>query len=750
MNSEQRYTRDHVCPVCGGYDRMPRGKGIRCYGYLASSGQSAVCTRVESPRFDARAEGWWHRVSGDCSCGEQHSAGEAKVAPSSRIVRRSRVVANYQYDGPDGTPYMLVRRFEPKDFRQFHYEGAGNWRAGLGGLPPILYRLPALIEEPSRVVWWCEGEADADRLASLRRLSTTFPGGAGKSNDDATRLMKGRRVVVLIDNDDAGRAGSRKLADALLAARVEWVKLLELPGLPAGGDVSDWLDAGHRDDELEQLAREAPECKSEAEAGSAGLPEQRSVGAALPVLPAEFWTKHPVLAHIKQAADSRQCSATAVLFVVLARVAAALHHRVELPPIKGSAKPLSFLLAIVAPPGAGKGAAHEVGVELVDVLPELTEATDCMPIGTGEGMIDTLFEMVPVEDPDTGKVKRTVKRQVHHNAYFIADEGEVIKAFGRREGTVLLPTLRSIFTGGVLGQTNAMQERRRRVPAGTYSYGITFLFQTTAAHLLLDDIEGGTPQRFAWASAVDPAIPAAPPDWPGPLDWLSTGIEYSRYEVDHPNAHRLRDDDPQRLRYRVRIAPAVEKEIRARLLANSHGKESDPLLAHAILLREKMAALLGILLYKRLDVSEELWQWAGTLHATSDATARAIQKVAGAQAAFKSEARTARVAHEEVAKDIAVTHHKIIETAEIIWRKVKESPGITRRDISRSNNRRAEWIGEAIDYLIENRRMEERSEPGQGADKRALYAGPRLTVVRGVEPSSRTTPSQRAPRETGS
>jgi putative DNA primase/helicase len=44
------------------------------------------------------------------------------------------------------------------------------------------------------------------------------------------------------------------------------VKVVELPNLPEGGDVSDWLDAEGTAEELERLAREAPEWEPTPEA----------------------------------------------------------------------------------------------------------------------------------------------------------------------------------------------------------------------------------------------------------------------------------------------------------------------------------------------------------------------------------------------------------------------------------------------------------------------------------------------------
>jgi hypothetical protein len=46
VNTSQRFTRDHRCPICGGGDDDPR---IRCYGYLSPDGRYAHCSQVPIP-----------------------------------------------------------------------------------------------------------------------------------------------------------------------------------------------------------------------------------------------------------------------------------------------------------------------------------------------------------------------------------------------------------------------------------------------------------------------------------------------------------------------------------------------------------------------------------------------------------------------------------------------------------------------------------------------------------------------------
>ena len=64
-------------------------------------------------------------------------------------------------------------------------------------------------------------------------------------------------MTILPDNDPLGREHAHKVAHNLHAVATS-VKVLPLPGLPDKGDVSDWLDAGHGEEELLALVSKAP------------------------------------------------------------------------------------------------------------------------------------------------------------------------------------------------------------------------------------------------------------------------------------------------------------------------------------------------------------------------------------------------------------------------------------------------------------------------------------------------------------
>ncbi|MEJ2705288.1 MAG: AAA family ATPase, partial [Sedimentisphaerales bacterium] len=87
-------------------------------------------------------------------------------------------------------------------------------------------------------------------------VATTCPMGAGKWREEYNQYFRGRLVVVIPDNDTAGRNHAEHVANSLYGIAGE-VRIVELPGLPEKGDVSDWLDAGHQVPELLALIDES-------------------------------------------------------------------------------------------------------------------------------------------------------------------------------------------------------------------------------------------------------------------------------------------------------------------------------------------------------------------------------------------------------------------------------------------------------------------------------------------------------------
>jgi hypothetical protein len=148
-------------------------------------------------------------------------------------------------------------RLTPKSFRQRRPDGDG-WIWGLGDVRRVPYRLPQLLAAPLDViVFIAEGEKDVDNLVKLGVCATTAPGGAGKWRDEYSEALRSRQVVILPDADEPGRLHAKQVAKALAGIAAS-VRVVTLMGLPAKGDVSDWISLGGTKDQLLALAKEPP------------------------------------------------------------------------------------------------------------------------------------------------------------------------------------------------------------------------------------------------------------------------------------------------------------------------------------------------------------------------------------------------------------------------------------------------------------------------------------------------------------
>ncbi len=173
---------------------------------------------------------------------KEHRCWPADTRPNERMQRR--IVAAYDYRDAHGTLRYQVVRYAPKSFHQRRPDGAGGWHYNLQGVCRVLYRLPELLAAAAGVtVYVVEGEQDADRLAQLGLVTTCNSGGAGKWRDDYNEPLRGRRITILPDNDAPGRAHAAGVKASLVGVAAD-LRVVVLPDLPDGGDVSDWLDAG--------------------------------------------------------------------------------------------------------------------------------------------------------------------------------------------------------------------------------------------------------------------------------------------------------------------------------------------------------------------------------------------------------------------------------------------------------------------------------------------------------------------------
>ncbi len=176
--------------------------------------------------------------------------------PADTPPARPRIDRTYDYRDETGAMVFQVVRMIPKTFRQRRPDPAepGGWSWSVKGVRRVPYRLPELWAAPSDApVYVAEGEKDVDALRALGVVATCNCGGAGKWTDDCTRALRGRNVVILPDNDQAGRDHARDVLAKLRPVAAS-VSIVTLPGLPDKGDVSDWIAAGGTREQLSAIA----------------------------------------------------------------------------------------------------------------------------------------------------------------------------------------------------------------------------------------------------------------------------------------------------------------------------------------------------------------------------------------------------------------------------------------------------------------------------------------------------------------
>lgn len=218
------------------------GKGglWNCHACNIGGGLYDFETRMFPDRTPEQAWEYIYRLTGATPT---HDSQQRKLGP---------LVATYAYMDEDGKVLFEKRRHEPKTFTQRAPKGTG-WVASLQGVRKVLYNLRAVMA--AKVVFICEGEKDCDALSAALGGEVTLGGqawttaatcnfdGAGKWKDEYAAYFAGRRVLILPDNDDPGRAHAASVAISV-AKFARSVKIIELPGLPEKGDVSDYLQCG--------------------------------------------------------------------------------------------------------------------------------------------------------------------------------------------------------------------------------------------------------------------------------------------------------------------------------------------------------------------------------------------------------------------------------------------------------------------------------------------------------------------------
>lgn len=411
-------------------------------------------------------------------------------------------------------------------------------------------------------------------------------------------------------------------------------------------------------------------------------------------LPAEFWEARPLLGQIRQAAWSRRRSPDAVLGTVLARVSALVPPSFGIPGIVGAPSTMSTFVALVGPSGAGKSSAVHLARDLVQTPTSVIGRVIEHGLGSGEGLIELYMGDVETGEPGKNGRPETERQQKYQGAIVTLDEGQAMASMGGRNGSTMLSTLRTMWTGASVGQANAQRETRRKLNGGSYALGLVVGIQPSLAADLLSDIAAGTPQRFLWMSTADPLTPDERPVWPGHLKYRNPS----------------RDRESSTISNSVRLHRDIENEIdRNALLAVRGELKIDPLDSHRGLLKLKVAGLLALLEHRQ-NVNLEDWELAELVLSTSDAVRANVSDVLSAdieraaEAADRKEARRARVRTEAESEALAAAYETALESAAgSIARKALKEGNINRSTASRSmasKHRKLVSVDEAIEHGV--------------------------------------------------
>jgi hypothetical protein len=190
---------------------------------------------------------------------EQHGFREAKRKTKNK---RGPCVRHYPYpDAVTGELVLRKNRYEPgadgrpKDFDWSHLDN-GKWLPGYGGHTPGLYGHANTLN----LDWllYVEGEKDKDAGADIG-LPACTSGGTGSFTRLHAECLRGKRVVIIADADEAGRAHAQKIA-AMLQGIATSVRICEIPDAK---DLAEAIEQGWTRERLLALFDATPEWKSD-------------------------------------------------------------------------------------------------------------------------------------------------------------------------------------------------------------------------------------------------------------------------------------------------------------------------------------------------------------------------------------------------------------------------------------------------------------------------------------------------------
>lgn len=264
--------------------------------------------------------------------------------------RHGKRSALWTYHDAQGGPVGVVVRWDGPTGKDIRPVGrhADGWRIGAMIGPRPLYALPDLAA--ARRVLVVEGEKAAAAARDLGFTATTSAGGAQAAAKTDWRPLAGKEVWIIPDNDAPGR----KYADTVVAilaklAPTATVRVIELPGVPSGGDIVDWIDAHGDAAEPDAMQKEIETLAEAAETWRPGGADDLAYRPfPVDVLP------EPIRGFVDAGARAIGCDLSYLALPLLTAIAAAIGNTRRLELKRGWSAPPILWGAIVGESGTAK------------------------------------------------------------------------------------------------------------------------------------------------------------------------------------------------------------------------------------------------------------------------------------------------------------------------------------------------------------------------------------------------------------
>jgi hypothetical protein len=279
-------------------------------------------------------------------------------------------------------------------------------------------------------------------------------------------------------------------------------------------------------------------------------------------------------------------------------------------------------------------------------------------------------------------------------------------AINHRKGSTLSPELRKGWEGARLGFTYADPHKRLPIAAHSYRFCLLVGVQPGRAGALLDDSDGGTPQRFVWLPTIDPDAPDELPAAPKPITWTTPLL---------PDADAFQDG--MRI---IAVCGEAEQAIRAERRTQLRGVDG-ALGAHALLCRLKLSVALA-LLDGHCGVRAEDWRLAGMLMDVSDATRGAIVETLQRKERAANLARGHAEAERDAVRSDRAADEQLRRACQSLRRRLeREGDWMTGAELRRDAGRRARDVfDEAVESLLQAGQIDVESIAGQGRSGRRI------------------------------